>query len=192
MWVMIANALLIIQAVEIPMSSHDGEQDSRPPSVESLNNKMHRLKPDVDGGLNRSNSNRAWSPSPMRRAHSPQPFYRYCLHCKQTTILYRYYRASLDTQIRRDMSPLPPRRSHDIGFSDAVSDMVDIVKHETSRRGRARGNELRCFRLSTSFQNCLLSVAKLRGDEYSLSRTRTPTRQERHIRSRMIHPSMVP
>jgi hypothetical protein len=37
------------------------------------------------------------------------------------------------------MSPLPPRRSHDIGFSDAVTDMVDIVKHETSRRGRARG-----------------------------------------------------
>ena len=38
------------------------------------------------------------------------------------------------------MSPLPPRRAHDIGFSDAVSDVVDIVKHETSRRGRARGN----------------------------------------------------
>lgn len=40
---------------------------------------------------------------------------------------------------RRDASPLPPRRVHDIGFSDAVSDVVDIVKHETSRRGRARG-----------------------------------------------------
>lgn len=39
------------------------------------------------------------------------------------------------------MSPLPPRRSHDIGFSDAVTDMVDIVKHETSRRGRARGTK---------------------------------------------------
>lgn len=42
-------------------------------------------------------------------------------------------------ECRRDMSPLPPRRAHDIGFSDAVSDVVDIVKHETSRRGRARG-----------------------------------------------------
>ena len=37
----------------------------------------------------------------------------------------------------------------------------------------------------------ILNTAKLRGDEYSLARTRTPTRQERHVRSRMIHPSMV-
>ena len=55
--------------------SHEGH-DSRPPSVESETptNKMHRLKPEVDG-MNRSN-NRAWSPSPMRRSHSPQPYYR--------------------------------------------------------------------------------------------------------------------
>jgi hypothetical protein len=95
------------------------------------------------------------------------------------------------------MSPLPPRRAHDIGFSDAVSDVVDIVKHETSRKGRARGNSTPTQR-KIHLQNghscvkCLLCiVAKLRGDEYSLSRCRTPTRQERHVRSRMIHPSMV-
>lgn len=35
----------------------------------------------------------------------------------------------------------PPGHSvvHDVGFSDAVSDVVDLVKYETSRRGRARG-----------------------------------------------------
>jgi len=120
--------------------SHEGH-DSRPPSVESETptNKMHRLKPEVDG-MNRSN-NRAWSPSPMRRSHSPQPYYR-------------------------DASPLPPRRVHDLGFSEAVSDMVEIVKHETSRRGRAR--------------------AKLRGDEYNLSnnaRVHTPTRRHRMMPS---------
>jgi len=90
--------------------------------------------------MNRSN-NRAWSPSPMRRSHSPQPYYR-------------------------DASPLPPRRVHDLGFSEAVSDMVEIVKHETSRRGRAR--------------------AKLRGDEYNLSnnaRVHTPTRRHRMMPS---------
>lgn len=90
------------------------------------------------------------------------------------------------------MSPLPPRRAHDIGFSDAVSDVVDIVKHETSRRGRARGTysfqiEIGLIVISFSFS----FLAKLRGDEYSLSRCRTPTRQERHLRSRMIHPSVV-
>ncbi|XP_059351423.1 voltage-dependent calcium channel type A subunit alpha-1-like isoform X2 [Daphnia carinata] len=136
-------------ALEILTDQLDHQQDSRPPSVESASKVMHRLKPETEAGVHRSNS-RAWSPSPcaLRRSHSPQPRYR------------------------RDLSPLPPRRAHDIGFSDAVSDVVDIVKHETSRRGRAR--------------------AKLRGDEYSLSRCRTPTRQERHLRSRMIHPSMGP
>jgi hypothetical protein len=88
------------------------------------------------------------------------------------------------------MSPLPPRRAHDIGFSDAVSDVVDIVKHETSRRGRARGNFKNAY-LGYSCIMYLPNIAKLRGDEYSLSRCRTPTRQERHVRSRMIHPSMV-
>nr|CAH0109633.1 unnamed protein product [Daphnia galeata] len=136
-----------ITALEILTDQLDHQHDSRPPSVESTSKVMHRLKPESETGMHRPNS-RAWSPSPcaLRRSHSPQPHYR------------------------RDMSPLPPRRAHDIGFSDAVSDVVDIVKHETSRRGRAR--------------------AKLRGDEYSLSRCRTPTRQERHLRSRMIHPSM--
>ncbi|XP_046452679.1 voltage-dependent calcium channel type A subunit alpha-1-like isoform X9 [Daphnia pulex] len=135
-------------ALEILTDQLDHQHDSRPPSVESASKVMHRLKPEGEAGMHRPNS-RAWSPSPcaLRRSHSPQPHYR------------------------RDMSPLPPRRAHDIGFSDAVSDVVDIVKHETSRKGRAR--------------------AKLRGDEYSLSRCRTPTRQERHVRSRMIHPSMV-
>ncbi|KZS08153.1 Voltage-dependent calcium channel type A subunit alpha-1 [Daphnia magna] len=135
-------------ALEILTDQLDHQQDSRPPSVESASKVMHRLKPETEAGVH--TNSRAWSPSPcaLRRSHSPQPRYR------------------------RDMSPLPPRRAHDIGFSDAVSDVVDIVKHETSRRGRAR--------------------AKLRGDEYSLSRCRTPTRQERHLRSRMIHPSMGP
>ncbi|XP_045030505.1 voltage-dependent calcium channel type A subunit alpha-1 isoform X7 [Daphnia magna] len=136
------------KALEILTDQLDHQQDSRPPSVESASKVMHRLKPETEAGVH--TNSRAWSPSPcaLRRSHSPQPRYR------------------------RDMSPLPPRRAHDIGFSDAVSDVVDIVKHETSRRGRAR--------------------AKLRGDEYSLSRCRTPTRQERHLRSRMIHPSMGP
>lgn len=49
------------------------------------------------------------------------------------------------------MSPLPPRRAHDIGFSDAVSDVVDIVKHETSRRGRARGCQSKFIRLLLIF-----------------------------------------
>lgn len=67
-----------IQVVEMAIeAAHDAQQDSRPPSVESTSNKMHRLKPEVDGGLHRSNSNRAWSPLPMRRSHSPQPFHRY-------------------------------------------------------------------------------------------------------------------
>ena len=56
------------------IDSHDLQQDSRPPSVESTN-KMHRLKPEVDG-MNRNN-NRAWSPLPsVRRSHSPQSMHR--------------------------------------------------------------------------------------------------------------------
>ncbi|XP_035706296.1 voltage-dependent calcium channel type A subunit alpha-1 isoform X5 [Folsomia candida] len=38
-------------------------------------------------------------------------------------------------------SPSPTRRGllpHDVGFSDAVEDMVELVREETSRRGRAR------------------------------------------------------
>lgn len=52
----------------------------------------------------------------------------------------------------RSRSPSPTRRPlqpHEVGFSDAVSDMVELVREETSRRGRAR--------------------RKLRGDEFSLS-----------------------
>jgi len=56
----------------------------------------------------------------------------------------------------RSRSPSPSRRGgggglgpHDVGFSDAVSDMVELVRDETSRRGRAR--------------------RKLRGDEFCLS-----------------------
>lgn len=44
----------------------------------------------------------------------------------------------------RGRSP-SPRRGYDIGFSDAVSDVVDIVNYQSSRRGRAiamlRGND---------------------------------------------------
>lgn len=62
------------------------------------------------------------------------------------------------TPIRRSPSP---RRSA-AGFSDAVSDLVDIVKYETSRRGRAR--------------------ARLHGDEFlrageSPHRGRSPSRR---------------
>lgn len=71
----IYTLVLYIQAIEMALDSHDLQQDSRPPSVESTNNKMHRLKPEVDG-MNRNN-NRAWSPLPMRRSHSPQSMYRY-------------------------------------------------------------------------------------------------------------------
>lgn len=65
------------------------------------------------------------------------------------------------TPIRRSPSP---RRSA-AGFSDAVSDLVDIVKYETSRRGRAR--------------------ARLHGDEFlrageSPLRGRSPSRRGRH------------
>ncbi len=61
-----------LQAIEM----QDVVHDSRPPSVESVtagNGKMHRLKPmDMDNNRN----NRSWSPSPYRRTHSPQPYYR--------------------------------------------------------------------------------------------------------------------
>lgn len=72
----------VLQAIEILAEQHehhsqDHARDSRPPSVESVSKTMHRLKPESDNGmLNRPNS-RAWSPSPMRRSHSPQPHYRY-------------------------------------------------------------------------------------------------------------------
>ncbi len=42
----------------------------------------------------------------------------------------------------RGRSPTPIGRStspQDHGFAEAVSDLVDIVKYETSRKGRARG-----------------------------------------------------
>jgi hypothetical protein len=55
----------------------------------------------------------------------------------------------------RSRSPSPSRRGlqpHDVGFSEAVSDMVELVREETSRRGRAR--------------------RKLRGDEFCLSPVR--------------------
>ncbi|XP_076342693.1 voltage-dependent calcium channel type A subunit alpha-1-like isoform X3 [Tachypleus tridentatus] len=73
------------------------------------------------------------------------------------------------TPPRRGRSPTPIRRStsprrggHDIGFSEAVNNLVDRVKYETSRRGRAK--------------------AKLRGDEFDISgqgkkfRGRSPNR----------------
>ncbi|KAG8186479.1 hypothetical protein JTE90_009235 [Oedothorax gibbosus] len=50
-------------------------------------------------------------------------------------------RARSPTPIGR--SPSPGRRGHDIGFSDAVSDVVDVFIHDTSRRARSkhRGND---------------------------------------------------
>jgi len=68
----------------------------------------------------------------------------------------RMMRSRSPSPTRRAMSQqqgyLQHQQTHDIGFSDAVADMVDLVKTETSRRGRAR--------------------AKLRGDEFSLSPVR--------------------
>lgn len=45
--------------------------------------------------------------------------------------------------IHRGRSPSTRSRLHsprpsDVGFAEAVSDVVDIVKYETSRKGRAR------------------------------------------------------
>ncbi|KAK2721459.1 hypothetical protein QYM36_003671 [Artemia franciscana] len=61
-------------------------------------------------------------------------------------------------------SPSATRKPHDIGFSDAVEDLVEIVKHETSRRGRAK--------------------AKLRGDEFHIS---PPSHSRHHSARRSLH-----
>ncbi|XP_064108495.1 voltage-dependent calcium channel type A subunit alpha-1-like isoform X12 [Macrobrachium nipponense] len=109
------------------------------------------------------NRYRSRSPSPSRGFQSPTPPHR---------------RLRSPTPIRR--SPSPRRvgqQPHDIGFSDAVSDVVDLVKydHVHHKRGRLLG--------------------KLRGDEYGIMsplRGRSPSRRrepfpprpwERDIRS---------
>jgi hypothetical protein len=76
------------------------------------------------------------------------------------------------TQVR-GRSPTPIGRStspQDHGFAEAVSDLVDIVKYETSRKGRAR--------------------AKLRGDEWVGSPTlgRSPSRHGSGSRKKRHRP----
>ncbi|XP_022239678.1 voltage-dependent calcium channel type A subunit alpha-1-like isoform X4 [Limulus polyphemus] len=79
------------------------------------------------------------------------------------------------TPPRRGRSPTPIRRSssrrggHDIGFSEAVTDLVDRVKYETSRRGRAK--------------------AKLRGDEFGIAGQGRTFRGRSPIRSMPGKPS---
>ncbi|CAL4074002.1 unnamed protein product, partial [Meganyctiphanes norvegica] len=43
------------------------------------------------------------------------------------------------TPPHRGRSPSPRRGPHDMGFSDAVSDVVDYVKYDEHKRGRVRG-----------------------------------------------------
>ncbi|XP_076066879.1 calcium voltage-gated channel subunit cacophony isoform X6 [Oratosquilla oratoria] len=105
----------------------------------------HHLRPEEYGG---GSMYRSRSPSPVRGFQSP-------------TMTHRRGGRS-PTPIRR--SPSPRRGGpHDVGFSDAVSDVVDLVKFEMSKRGRAR--------------------AKLRGDEYTMSpiRGRSPSRRREPI-----------
>ncbi|XP_022258630.1 serine/arginine repetitive matrix protein 1-like [Limulus polyphemus] len=71
------------------------------------------------------------------------------------------------TPIRR--SPSPRRGDHDIGFSDAVTDLVSRVKHEGSSRGRTK--------------------AKLGGDEFAISEEGTTYRGRSPVRSTFGKPS---
>ncbi|XP_063609776.1 voltage-dependent calcium channel type A subunit alpha-1-like, partial [Penaeus indicus] len=68
---------------------------------------------------------RSRSPSPSRGFQSPTPPHR---------------RLRSPTPNRRSPSPRRPGQPHDVGFSDAVSDLVDLVKHDHGhKRGRLRG-----------------------------------------------------
>ncbi|GFU59910.1 voltage-dependent calcium channel type A subunit alpha-1 [Nephila pilipes] len=112
------------------------DNSSRRPSAISLRGSPNRandgdhLRPNGFGHRrSRSRSpGRGRSPTPSRlRGRSPTPIGR---------------------------SPSPRRGGHDIGFSDAVSDVVDLVKYESTRRSRG----------------------KVRGDEYSVHPHDSPTR----------------
>ncbi|GFS62139.1 hypothetical protein TNCV_476881 [Trichonephila clavipes] len=112
------------------------DNSSRRPSAISLRGSPNRandgdhLRPNGFGHRrSRSRSpGRGRSPTPTRlRGRSPTPIGR---------------------------SPSPRRGGHDIGFSDAVSDVVDLVKYESTRRSRG----------------------KVRGDEYSVHPHDSPTR----------------
>ncbi|XP_042869762.1 voltage-dependent calcium channel type A subunit alpha-1-like isoform X7 [Penaeus japonicus] len=68
---------------------------------------------------------RSRSPSPSRGFQSPTPPHR---------------RLRSPTPNRRSPSPRRAGQPHDVGFSDAVSDLVDLVKHDHGhKRGRLRG-----------------------------------------------------
>ncbi|XP_071552669.1 voltage-dependent calcium channel type A subunit alpha-1 isoform X2 [Panulirus ornatus] len=78
------------------------------------------------------NSYRSRSPSPSRGFQSPTPPHR---------------RMRSPTPIRRSPSPRRPSQpQHDIGFSDAVSDVVDLVKYDnihkrSGLRGKSHGDD---------------------------------------------------
>ncbi|GAB6022011.1 hypothetical protein CHUAL_006163 [Chamberlinius hualienensis] len=118
-----------IEMQDVPIGSRRPSQDSQ----ESLRDERRfstSLHPEYHVSGCRSRS-----PSPRRGHQSPTP---------------PRSRGRSPTPIRRFQSP---RR--DIGFSDAVSDVVDIVKYETSRRGRAR--------------------ARVRGDEFNMTPLQVPS-----------------
>ncbi|XP_055947185.1 voltage-dependent calcium channel type A subunit alpha-1-like [Argiope bruennichi] len=123
------------------------DNSSRRPSAISLRGASPNRGNDGDhlrpNGFRRSRSRspgRGRSPSPRLRGRSPTPIGR---------------------------SPSPRRGGgggggHDIGFSDAVSDVVDLVKYESSRRERSRSRSR--------------TRDKMRGDEYNMHPNESPTR----------------
>ncbi|GBN05912.1 Voltage-dependent calcium channel type A subunit alpha-1 [Araneus ventricosus] len=120
------------------------DNSSRRPSAISLRGASPNRGNDGDhlrpNGFRRSRSRspgRGRSPSPRLRGRSPTP-------------------------IGRSPSPRRGGGGHDIGFSDAVSDVVDLVKYESAHRERSRSRSR--------------TRDKMRGDEYNMHPNESPTR----------------
>nr|CAD7265654.1 unnamed protein product [Timema shepardi] len=124
------------------MEIQEGDATSRHPSLDSLNDPQHLHVGQSYQGPHIARP-RSRSPSP-RRGRSPTPIHR---------------------------SPSPRRVHHDIGFSDTVSNVVEIVKHEYGHGHRRAGRirELAAFEVSIFspvFSDTVSNVVEIVKHEY--------------------------